>query len=260
MLNAVRWLTCVGSCGIAMIFGCTSPVRTDGDKALLLDYCKRGQEIELLSGNVAKCILEQTVYAAPRPPEVFKRTYLLSISGDECRYFLHSVSLLCSIDLPAMKISGSSTVLELHEPQYKASILTFDHDVCRLHPLLAGLESELKQLVQIDLLYGLFFRDIAESCVRDARWEEASGFYNNAIQRMHSWHEWQWIRDGRPGIYEGSLQLDEPSYLDSNGKYSDSVALCRRVWELMAQGVVTSGEDEITVTTLPRVWVGQKDR
>lgn len=242
--------------GLAQLGGCASPIRLTPNEVVLLGYSGLCQDVELCSGSLARCTLEHRVSGGSRASDMtFRRTYLISYPVEDGTYLLTSLAVLSGVRPPEFRSSEKDSItLAFYDSGHKMRTLGLSRDLLELYPLWRGAESQLEQLVQLDLLYGLFYREIAERCIRDDRWENASELYNRAIRKLNTWLEWRWIREGKPGIYEGILEVQWLSFLHSSGRYRESVAGCQEAWRSMTHGVSVSGQDEVTVTVPARTW------
>lgn len=242
--------------GLAQLGGCASLSRSTHKEVVLLRYSGLCQDVELCSGTLARCTLEHRVSGRSRAPDMtFRHTYLISYPVQDGTYLLTSLAVLSGVCPPGFRSSEKDSItLDLYESGNKIRTLGFSSDLLELYPLWRGVESQLEQLVQLDLLYGLFYREIAERFVRDDRWETASELYNQAIRRLNTWVEWRWVREGKPGIYEGMLEVQWLSFLHTSGRYRESVAGCQEAWASMTHGVSVSGQDETTVTVPARIF------
>ena len=236
---------------LLLVTGCASPAGAERNASPWLVWHATNERIELRSDRTALCVLEEQVYRGVPDVQPSKRGYLVSYDEEDGRYLERVVAAMVVAGLPSHNGHGYPISIELHRPSDAAARLSFDSSVMDAYPVWRGIETQLDQLVQMDLLYGVFYREIAESCAVDGSWEQASGIYLRALRELVRWNGWLCDRSGRSYIDDSELLLTEPQVLHNSRRYSESVEKSREAWLQLSKGVVVSGQGEVRQVKIP---------
>lgn len=251
MDERVNRLKLLLSGAFVLSLGCALPQQTGRNASPWLVWRVPGEEIELRADDTAHCTLEEQMYTGAQNSRLLKRRYLLSYAAEDGRYCEAILTRLVDVRLSHQSHSGYSIFVKVRDPLGRIAKLAFNSGVFDMYPVWRGAESQLEQLVQLSLLHGLFYREIAESYASDDSWNQASVLYLRALRELVRWDIWRWRRIDESYLNDVELVLMEPSVLHGRGQYRDSVVKCREVWAKMTRGVTVLEEGAYKRVVVP---------
>lgn len=250
-----RYVWLMLACGLFAQFAC-APTGRLGVSQLLLHWSGPNEDIELFSDGTAITTLRYRESFDGK--SLLAKTYRTHGKPARNESARTALRLLSPIAPAPPKPDAAYFVARVYEYDQAAITITFREYDLERYPIWQGMHEEVRRCASCDLLIGLFYRYVAESCVTDDT-SEAAADYLHALRSLQEWGFRVNRESEYPGSVDSDLEVRPVALFVQTRRYQEAIERARRAWSILTQGVTVRAENGVEVVSVKDLDAERKD-